>query len=191
MEKLCSVCKIVKDVNDFYKREGGKFGRSHECKQCCKRYKKTPEAKKRRSEYLSIKRKADPEPFKERDRAYRKRLDPALKAWRQAKNRSQRKGIEFDIEPSDLIVPDKCPLLEIELVAGVKGNYMNTYSIDRIDSSKGYIKGNVQILSMKANNMKSSANVEELLIFSKNIILMNKEHSIVKELIENLNKTTK
>jgi hypothetical protein len=68
---------------------------------------------------------------------------------------------------------------------------MNTYSIDRIDSSKGYIKGNVQILSMKANNMKSSANVEELLIFSKNIILMNKEHSIVKELIENLNKTTK
>ena len=53
---------------------------------------------------------------------------------------------------------------------GTKSNYENSPSLDRIDNSKGYIKGNVWVISQKANAMKNSATLEELKIFSTNIL---------------------
>jgi hypothetical protein len=43
-------------------------------------------------------------------------------------------------------------------------------SIDRIDSTKGYIKDNIQVLSFLGNRMKNSATPDQLLTFAKNII---------------------
>lgn len=96
-------------------------------------------------------------------------------------------NLEFNIDKSDIIVPEFCPLLEVKLIRGDKNNYKHTHSIDRIDSSKGYIKGNIQIMSMKANTMKNSSSLEELIIFAKNVILQNKDHDIVQELKQKLN----
>lgn len=90
--------------------------------------------------------------------------------WKHAKDRSMKYGYEFNIEESDIIIPEICPILEVPLVLGEKGNYEYTPSIDRIDNSKGYIKGNIQIISKKANSMKNSATEEELIKFCKNIL---------------------
>jgi len=87
------------------------------------------------------------------------------------KNRALRKGIEFDITYEDLTIPDVCPLLGIKIVWDVptKGPVHNSPSVDRIDSSKGYIKGNVHVISYRANTLKSNATPEELELLATNL----------------------
>ena len=83
------------------------------------------------------------------------------------KTRAKRKNISFDIEVEDIIVPNECPILKIPLHYECREN---TPSVDRIDNSKGYIKGNIQIVSYKANTMKNSASPKELTEFAKWIL---------------------
>ena len=107
--------------------------------------------------------------------------------WKKAKDRALKYNMDFNIEESDIIIPEICPILEVPLEFGTKGNYEYSPSIDRIDNSKGYIKGNIQIISKKANSMKNSASLEELRKFCKNVLrysLNNDE----KEIIESENK---
>ena len=89
-------------------------------------------------------------------------LDVVKKMHTRCKSRAVLKGIEFDIELSDLVVPEVCPVL------GVPFDTSNDYcpSVDRIDSTKGYIKGNVMVMSNKANRMKSNATPSELQKFA-------------------------
>lgn len=90
-----------------------------------------------------------------------------------AKENSKRRGCEFNLEKSDIITPTHCPYLGIELSYNKKDGKLDNYcSIDRIDSSKGYVKGNIQVISHLANTMKSSATTEELITFSKNVLKM-------------------
>ena len=90
-----------------------------------------------------------------------------------AKENSKRGGHEFNLEKSDIVTPIHCPYLGIELSYNKKDGKLDNYcSIDRIDSTKGYVKGNVQVISHLANTMKSSATTEELITFSKNVLKM-------------------
>ena len=73
------------------------------------------------------------------------------------KRKAEKLGYEFNLELEDIIIPDKCPILEVPLVMGTKDDYEYSPSLDRIDNSKGYIKGNIQVISKKANSMETSA----------------------------------
>lgn len=89
-----------------------------------------------------------------------------------AKARARKGNLEFNIEEKDIIVPTRCPILGYELyrnIGKLTGNYCSP-SIDRINSSKGYIKGNIQVISDKANLMKSNATEEELIRLAKWVI---------------------
>lgn len=88
---------------------------------------------------------------------------------RRARGTAIKRGHDFNIEKSDIIIPEYCPYLEMKITP-TEFNVDSCPSIDRIDSSKGYVKGNIQIISYKANKMKSNASEEELKTFARNIL---------------------
>lgn len=95
------------------------------------------------------------------------------KVWQRAKGRAKQKGIEFNIELCDIVIPQFCPILGIELKEnkGKPGAYRDSISIDKIDPTKGYVKGNIQIISQLANGMKQNASPDELIKFAEYILL--------------------
>lgn len=77
-----------------------------------------------------------------------------------AKSRATKLGREFNIDLHDIVVPETCPVL---------GHQLRSPSLDRVDSSKGYVKGNVRVISHRANMLKNNATVEELRLVIKYI----------------------
>lgn len=91
-----------------------------------------------------------------------------VKLWA-LKSNAKRRLIPFDLVPEDIVIPEVCPYIGIKLsLSGVKSD--NTYSIDRIDNTKGYSKDNIEIVSCLANRMKNSASVEQLITFARAIL---------------------
>lgn len=80
----------------------------------------------------------------------------------QARSRSKKKNIEFSITIDDIVIPEICPILQIPLTRNEVHCKDSSYSLDRIDPLKGYVKGNVQIISHRANQIKSNATLDEL-----------------------------
>jgi hypothetical protein len=93
---------------------------------------------------------------------YRRNIENRL--LNAARSRSKKYGYAFDIEVTDIHVPSHCPLLGIELyiAEGRKTAKDNSPSLDRIDSTKGYTKDNVWVISHRANTIKSNATLEEI-----------------------------
>jgi len=82
-----------------------------------------------------------------------------------ARTRAKWANIEFDITNEYIygITADTCPALGIQFVFGGVGfNTAVNPSIDRIDPKQGYIKGNMAVISHRANMIKSNASSDEL-----------------------------
>jgi hypothetical protein len=84
-----------------------------------------------------------------------------------AKRRAKLKGLEFSLTPADITIPNKCPLLGIEITKGIGKIHPGSPSLDRIDNEKGYTADNVWVISNQANAMKHSATLSEWRLFCK------------------------
>jgi len=185
---ICYCCKKTLPTEMFTKSTSRKRGVDAYCKPCRKTkreadkerhnrvrrktYAENPEARQKyldyhKNNYHKIKNKR-----KEYTKEYLQDKDNrAFVMFNSAKRRAKELNLEFDIEPEDVHIPDICPLLEIPIVLDVgKGRLSNGPSLDRIDNSKGYVKGNVQVLSDLANRMKNSATINQLKVFATNIL---------------------
>lgn len=92
-----------------------------------------------------------------------------MKMYRRAKARASERGLEFNIGPDDVVIPNTCPILgtPIYVTTGKSGAFDNSPSLDRIDNALGYVKGNVWVISQLANAMKANANNAQLLKFAE------------------------
>lgn len=65
------------------------------------------------------------------------------------------------------ITPKRCPVFGFKFQISNKGPLPNSPSADRIDPKKGYVPGNIQVVSMLANRMKRDATPKELKQFAR------------------------
>jgi hypothetical protein len=147
--KCCRKCGIEKPLTEFHKDKHKKFGVRGICKPCAcivghEYYLKNENTIKKR---VSVARKSYiPK--------YTRDIDSRLKnLCTKAKNRNK----EFSLVNEDLldvfeVQQGLCAYTKLPLVA--VANQFNTISLDRIDSSKGYHKDNIQLVCAAINKMK-------------------------------------
>ena len=101
------------------------------------------------------------------------------------KQRAKNLDIPFNITLKYLIsiIPECCPVFNVPFDWTGK-NRKRSMSLDRIDPKKGYVEGNIQVISFRANIMKNDASPEELLAFADwvnsmyNMRILKKENTI-------------
>lgn len=140
--KHCERCDQFKNISEF---EGFK-----RCKDC---------RAHKRSKYSTEKRR-----IKRANCIYNE-------LCQNAKLRSFNNNIEFNLteEYVESIFPKDniCPIRNVVMHVGCLSDKSNSFSLDRIDSNGGYVIGNVQVISHKANLVKYTATLKELEMFKK------------------------
>lgn len=139
----------------------------------------TPAQKERKNLLARVRREDNPIPSREANRQWKTRnlakaresgrirtakyrlQKPARQLYLNALYRAKRDGIPFSLKRGDIEIPECCPVLGIPLIVG-SDKRDNIPTLDRIDNSKGYIKGNVRVISHRANRLKSDATIEEM-----------------------------
>jgi hypothetical protein len=93
------------------------------------------------------------------------RNNPEKVLLTQSRIRAARRGMTHTITLVDIKIPSSCPVLGIKMEQG--GVAENSPSLDRIDSSLGYVPGNVWVISMRANRIKNDATPHELILLAR------------------------
>ncbi len=146
--KKCNFCLEIKPLDDFYR---SRDGHTPNCKKCTleryphKTQEWTREERNKRNLQSNIRRRDNPEKF----------------LYNAAKSRAVKKNIEFNITIEDIHIPEFCPVLGIKLEFACERVSHYSPTLDRIDNSKGYTKGNVMVISWKANSIKNIGTAEE------------------------------
>lgn len=164
--KICSQCKEEKSDESFSFKKNGMPGLKSACKACHaadvrERYAADPAPRIARSKEL----RKDPEVRRKinKQRNALRRKNPALELWRLAKVRARQKNLAFDIDVSDVVVPEVCPVLGIRLEWGCSKRQLDcSPTVDRVIPDLGYVKTNVRVISWRANRIKSDATAGEL-----------------------------
>lgn len=133
----CSMCKqwLPLHTNFFQKNKTKKSGFSNRCKDCLN------------------------EQETNRLKQENKKIWFAKKASL-AQSRAKKKGFDFDLKFDDLEYPVFCPMTNYKLSYAIRTKHTDNSqraeaaSLDRIDSSEGYVAGNVRVVSWLYNRMK-------------------------------------
>jgi len=83
-----------------------------------------------------------------------------------ARSRAKSSGVPFDLTVGDIVIPETCPVLGIPLVSaaggGKRGPRPNSPTLDRLDPARGYVPGNVVVVSFRANRAKNDLSLGEI-----------------------------
>jgi len=165
---FCKKCNRHLDENEFAVDKARSTGRRYRCRECSAQ------------EFQNWKDRGgyDKRLKKAKDQYAKFRLDNPKLRWAKqtvynVNARSKRHGQhshDITLEWLLSVMPDKCPLLGIELNYANDASHFNSPAIDRKDNSKGYTIDNCWIISMKANRVKNNATVAEITMIADNLV---------------------
>lgn len=148
---FCKYCLLDKPFEAFHKVSKNNPAPRSICKQC-----QSLQAKKLYSEDSGFRRRQIMRNY----RSYRINRQKII--WRMARLRADKLGIPFSIRPEDIDLPTVCPVLGIVLSYDNKQGAEDSPSLDRVVPERGYVPGNVNVISGRANRIKSDASLSEL-----------------------------
>lgn len=111
--------------------------------------------------------KANPEKHKAHQKKSSEKMHrawPEKYLWTLAQTRAKRRGIEFTISVEDIQIPEYCPVLDFKLgpiLANLKDRWQSP-TLDRIDNDKGYILGNIAVISFRGNSYKRNLSIQQI-----------------------------
>ncbi len=171
-EKICEYRKKYAEKNKRHLKEYYAQWRKNNKEKIKKnniKYKnKKSEYDKKRWKNLSIEEKLKEMKIGNMRRDKQRTINPELEIYRVAKKRAINKGLNFNLDIEDIKIPKMCPILKVKFnmfVYKQGGDFKLKDcrpSIDRIDNTKGYVKGNIAIISYRANRIKSDSTYKEL-----------------------------
>lgn len=130
--KVCGECGVEKPRSEYWLRRDLGDGLYWRCKPCQREYNRVWWWKLDRREYLR----------------------------RTARRTAKKRFVPFDLTADDIVIPEKCPVFGRKLDLTRKGPW--SPSLDRIEPKKGYVRGNVIVVSWRANQLKGDATINEL-----------------------------
>lgn len=147
--KRCRYCDIEKPSTDFYTNSKGVV--RNRCKDCYRRI-------ERRNKQQNI------ELMRDRFKAWREQKR-GLCLTGVAKNRAQRRGLAFDLDPDDIQARIDSGVCELTGIAFdlTQPRSWNAPSLDRIDSTKGYTRDNVRVVLYSLNVMANTWGLQTIL----------------------------
>lgn len=152
----CNRCLVVKPNEDSNKGQS----KCKDCESYCRSY-----YDQNKDQEIARALKSQEKMGRYKINEYKRQLSrkkPAAHLLRAARYRAKTKNLPFDLEIADIEIPEVCPVLGCKLKQGTKGDSNFSPSIDRIIPSKGYTKGNIRVISWRANNLRKDATLEEL-----------------------------
>ncbi len=105
-------------------------------------------------------------------------LDPRGQMLAAARGRAKKAHLPFDLLKGDITVPDFCPVFpDIRLEPQQSGGRFHNCSpsLDKMIPSLGYVKGNVMVMSWRANSIKRDATLDELILLGRRAERMKEE----------------
>ena len=158
---------------DFSRDSSRKDGYHNHCKQCRRRarqewYKENRvEIREKIKDDYYLNHEESKSKAAVKARKYKEQRGVTWALLMSVKTRAKKRGMDCDLEEVDLVVPERCPVLGIVLQQRVGSRGPDYPTVDRIDNTKGYTKDNIRIISWRANNLKGTATLEELILLGE------------------------
>jgi len=101
--------------------------------------------------------------FYKHGQARKGKITTEYRLWESARSRAKNSKVPFSISVGDIKIPKRCPIFpSIKLVKNKGRMQDNSPSLDRRVPYKGYVKGNIAVISMRANRMKADMTEKDL-----------------------------
>lgn len=158
--KRCSKCKDFKDPLNFNLNRNNEDGLSLHCKDCVRNYYQS-----NRNNILEQKKRLASDPaFQLRRREYEREKAKGIEGkmrtmLRNARKRAKEKNLDFNLTIQHMrnLYVSHCPITGHPLIWEThQGFSPDSPSLDRTNSDKGYVIGNVQIVSHRGNTWKNN-----------------------------------